>query len=66
MKLSAISFSYANNSMQTRGLTLLHERLKFNTIFDVRNIPVCDSNKSDGNVPLSVIEFDNIKIEKTE
>ena len=58
MKLTAVSFSYAKNSMQTRGILLLNHKLNFENIIDIHDIPVCDSNKSDGVVPDSVIEFD--------
>lgn len=58
MQVIGISFSYAVNSLQTRGLSLMG----LDSVFDMTdfNIPICNSNKSDGNVPDSVIEFDNI------
>ena len=61
MKVTAISFSYAENSLQTRGLKLLKEKLNIN-VFDMLdfNMPMCNSNKSDGVVPNSVEHFCNI------
>jgi hypothetical protein len=43
MKLTAISFSYASNSLQTRGLKLLNEEKLFTNIYDMTNfdMPVC-------------------------
>lgn len=61
MKTVAISFSYADNSLQTRGLKLLQEKLDMQ-IFDMLdfNMPVCNSNKSDGVVPDSVDKFNKV------
>tara|TARA_B100001094_G_C18178712_1_gene799533 strand:+ start:1840 stop:2463 length:624 start_codon:yes stop_codon:yes gene_type:complete len=59
VNLTAVSFSYADSSMQARGIKLLDHILKFNSILDIKDIPVCNSNKSDGDVPQSVIDFDN-------
>lgn len=61
MKVNAISFSYADNSLQTRGLKLLKEKLDIN-VFDMLdfNMPMCNSNKSDGIVPKSVENFCNV------
>ena len=61
MKVNAISFSYADNSLQTRGLKLLKEKLDIN-VFDMLdfNMPICNSNKSDGIVPKSVENFCNV------
>ncbi|MBR19676.1 MAG: hypothetical protein CMA64_05975 [Euryarchaeota archaeon] len=58
MKVIGISFSHAENSLQTRGLKLLQEKLDMK-IFDMLDfdMPICNSNKSDGNVPNSVNEF---------
>ena len=58
MKVVGISFSYAANSLQTRGLKLLQEKLDMQ-VFDMLSfqMPVCNSNKSDGNVPNSVEQF---------
>ena len=58
IKVVGVSFSYASNSLQTRGLKLLQEKLDMQVCdmldFDM---PMCNSNKSDGNVPSSVNEF---------
>ena len=59
MKLTAVSFSYADNSMNTRGILLLDHYLNFHNKIDIRNIPLCDSNKSDGKVPESVLDFND-------
>ena len=59
MKLTAVSFSYAENRMQTRGIFLLSHKLDFENVIGINDIPVCDSNKSDGVVPDSVVEFDH-------
>ena len=58
MKVVGISFSYADNSLQTRGLKLLQEKLDMQVcdMLDF-NMPMCNSNKSDGNVPNSVDKF---------
>ena len=58
MQLTAISFSYADNSLQTRGLKLLQEKLDMQ-VFDMLDfhMPICNSNKSDGVVPVSVDKF---------
>ena len=58
MKVVGISFSYADNSLQTRGLKLLKEKLDLQ-VYDMLdfNMPMCNSNKSDGNVPDSVEQF---------
>lgn len=57
-KLVSISFSYAENSLQTRGLKLLSENISM-SVYDMLdfNMPMCNSNKSDGIVPTSVNEF---------
>ena len=58
MKVVGISFSYADNSLQMRGLKLLQEKLDME-VFGMLdfNMPICNSNKSDGNVPNSVEQF---------
>lgn len=63
MKIVGISFSYADNSLQTRGLELIatHD----NTLDSVHsmstfNMPMCDSNMCDGQVPDSVKAFDEV------
>jgi NAD(P)H-dependent FMN reductase len=57
-KLIGISFSYADNSLQTRGLKLLSENIPM-SVYDMLdfNMPICNSNKSDGIVPDSVDKF---------
>tara|TARA_B100001094_G_C18184686_1_gene802988 strand:+ start:1834 stop:3108 length:1275 start_codon:yes stop_codon:yes gene_type:complete len=61
MKIVGISFSHAENSLQTRGLKLLNEEKLFDSVYDMTDfdMPVCYSNKSDGNVPDSVEQFNN-------
>ena len=58
MNVAGISFSYADNSLQTRGLKLLQEKLDLH-VYDMLdfNMPICNSNKSDGVVPDSVEQF---------
>jgi len=58
MNILGISFSYADNSLQTRGLRLLKEKvdMKVLDMLDF-NMPICNSNKSDGIVPASVEFF---------
>ena len=58
MNIVGISFSYADNSLQTRGLTLLQQKLDMQ-VLDMLNfdMPMCNSNKSDGVVPNSVDKF---------
>jgi|TARA_B110000503_G_scaffold68729_1_gene107341 NAD(P)H-dependent FMN reductase len=60
-KIVGISYSYADNSLQTRGLTLLSETLSM-SVYDMLdfNMPICNSNKSDGVVPDSVNKFISI------
>ncbi len=62
MKLTAISFSHAGNSLQTRGLTLLDHFLHFESIYSMQDfsIPLCYSNKPDGEVPESVLKLDSV------
>lgn len=66
MKLTAISFSYVDNSLQTRGLKLLQEKLDME-VFDMLDfhMPICNSNKSDGVVPSSVDKFVDV-LEKSD
>jgi len=56
--ITGISFSYANNSMNTRGLQLL----SLDNVYDMTNfnIPICDKNSADGKVPQSVDHFMNV------
>lgn len=58
MNVNAVSFSYADNSLQTRGLKLLQEKLDIQ-VYDMLNfnMPICNSNKSDGIVPEGVEQF---------
>ena len=56
MNISSVSFSYSKNSMSYRGLLLMDKYLKFSDIIKI-DIPICDSNKSDGNVPEEVNIF---------
>lgn len=61
MNIVGISFSYAENSLQTRGLSLLSKNIpmKVYSMLDF-NMPICNSNKSDGVVPLSVDKFNSV------
>jgi NADPH-dependent FMN reductase len=65
MKLTAISFSQAGNSLQTRGLTLLDHFLNFESAYCMQDfaIPLCYSNKPDGQVPESVLKLDSVLLE---
>jgi hypothetical protein len=55
-KTLALSFSLSDNSMQTRGLRLMHESLPFHQLLNLKDlsIPLCTSNSPDGKVPESV------------
>ena len=59
MNVVGIGFSYADNSLQTRGLKLLNDKQLFTDMYEMLdfNMPVCNSNKSDGQVPDSVNKF---------
>ncbi len=59
MKIAGISFSHVDNSLQKRGLELLNEHGILDEIYGMTdfNMPICNSNKSDGVVPNSVTEF---------
>jgi NAD(P)H-dependent FMN reductase len=61
MNIVGISFSYAENSLQTRGLRLLSENISM-SVYDMLdfNMPICNSNKSDGIVPHSVEQFNTV------
>jgi NAD(P)H-dependent FMN reductase len=58
MNIVGISFSYAENSLQTRGLKLLSKNIPIQ-IYEMSDfdMPICNSNKSDGVVPESVEKF---------
>jgi multimeric flavodoxin WrbA len=53
MRIAGISFSYSEDSMGYRGLTLMDHYLQFDSITMI-DLPLCNSNKPDGNVPDSV------------
>ena len=55
---TGISFSYAKNSMNTRGLQLM----QLDETYDMTdfNMPICDINKSDGKVITRVHNFLNV------
>jgi len=57
--ITAISFSYAKNSMNYRGLQLMDHYLEFDGIYSMLdfNMPMCNVNRSDGDVPQSVLDF---------
>jgi NAD(P)H-dependent FMN reductase len=60
-KIVGISYSYAHNSLQTRGLTLLSKTIPM-SVYDMLDfdMPMCNSNKSDGVVPFSVDKFNSV------
>ena len=58
-KITAVSFSYSENSMSYRGLLLMDHYIKFANIIKM-NLPICDSNKPDGKIPDEVEALDNI------
>lgn len=63
MKIAGISFSYADNSLQTRGLELIaHSDDTLDSVDSMAtfNMPMCDSNMCDGRVPDSVEAFDKV------
>lgn len=53
MKVCAVNFSYAENSMGWRGLNLFNDIQPFDALLNVSDydIPICDSNRADGEVP---------------
>lgn len=57
--ITGISFSYAPNSMNYRGLQLMDHYLGFDGIYNMLdfNMPMCNVNRSDGDVPQSVLDF---------
>lgn len=59
MKTVAVSFSHAENSLQTRGLWLLQDIANVDVVCDMNtfNMPICNSNKSDGIAPEPVELF---------
>ena len=59
MKITAVSFSYSENSMSYRGLLLMDHYIKFSIIIKM-DLPICDSNKPDGVIPKEVEELDSI------
>lgn len=59
MKICGIAFSYSHCSMAYRGLSLMDHYLNFEWYGQVDDIPICDSNIPDGNVPDSVIKLWN-------
>ena len=57
MNITAISFSYSDDSMNHRGLLLMNRYLNFKHIIKM-NLPMCNSNKPDGDIPNSVETLD--------
>ena len=59
-KIISMNFSYAENSMQQRGIKLMNQFIPFTATYSMTdfNMPVCYSNNADGIVPQSVEEFD--------
>ena len=57
MNITGVSFSYSNDSMNHRGLLLMNRYLNFKHIIKM-NLPICNSNKPDGNIPISVEDLD--------
>ena len=62
MNIVGVSFSYSDNSMNYRGLTLMDHHIGFSDIIKL-DLPVCNSNKADGIVPPKVKNFDE-RLEK--
>ena len=61
--ITAISFSYSDDSMNYRGLKLMNHFLNFDNLIRI-NLPICNSNKLD-ETPNEVHELDN-KIRKSD
>jgi len=64
MNIVGVSFSYSNQSMGDRGLSLMHHYLNFSDIVYM-NLPICNSNNPNGDVPLEVEVF-NSRISKAD
>lgn len=64
MNIVGVSFSYSDNSMNYRGLTLMHHHIGFSDIIKL-DLPVCNSNKADGVIPQVVEKFDK-RLEKSD
>jgi len=64
MNIVGVSFSYSDNSMNYRGLTLMDHHIGFSDIIKL-DLPVCNSNKADGVVPPKVKNFDE-RLEKAD
>jgi len=64
MNTTAISFSYAKDSMNHRGLLLMNYFINFSSIIKI-NLPICDSNRPDGQVPRQLDVIDQ-KIRKSD
>lgn len=62
MNLVGISFSSAPNSLQSRGLLLVNHFLQFQKLCGLGDfdIPLCNSNRPDGEVPQGVQDFDRV------
>lgn len=56
MKIAGVSFSASENSMNYRGLELMDKVINFSSI-QAASLPLCNSNKPDGVVPASIIDF---------
>ena len=59
MNITAVSFSYSENSMSYRGLLLMDHYIKFSNIIKL-DLPICNSNRPDGIIPKEVEAIDNI------
>ena len=64
MNITAISFSYSDDSMNHRCLLLMNRYLNFKHIIKM-NLPMCNSNKPDGDIPNSVETLDR-KLKESE
>ena len=53
MNIVSVSFSYSEQSMGHRGLLLMDRYINFSDIIKI-DLPVCNSNKPDGEVPPEV------------
>ena len=47
--ITAISFSYSDDSMNYRGLKLMNHFLNFDNLIRI-DLPICNSNKPDGKI----------------
>jgi NAD(P)H-dependent FMN reductase len=58
MNIVGVSFSYSDQSMGDRGLSLMDHYLNFSDIIHM-DLPICNSNNPNGDVPIEVELFDH-------